>query len=117
MNRLRELRLWHKLTLKELEEHLNNQYLYTTLGKMERGERSLTDTDINILCDYFKVSSDYLLCRTDNPTPELDIIHMLSLKQRYLIDSCESLSEEQYKELIKYLELMKLRDSMKRGDI
>ena len=37
------------------------------LSKYESGERTPTTDNLLILADYYQVSIDYLLCRTENP--------------------------------------------------
>lgn len=113
MNRLREIRNSKGLTLRELGDILN--ITYTALSKAENGQRNLNDSDINMLCDYFKVSADYLLCRTDNPSPELVEQKNLTIQERYILDAIKGLSTEQYQEIIKYIELIKIRDMLKKG--
>ena len=39
------------------------------LSKFETGERLPTTDALIVLADYFNVSIDYLLCRTENPNP------------------------------------------------
>ena len=39
----------------------------TLLSKFETGERLPTTDALIVLADYFNVSIDYLLCRTENP--------------------------------------------------
>ncbi len=39
----------------------------TQVGDMERGNSATTMARLYILCDYFNVSADYLLGRTDTP--------------------------------------------------
>lgn len=56
-------------------QHLSKQELSTKLGiarmsyfRYEKGERFPTYEILLQLADYFDVSIDYLVCRTDNPT-------------------------------------------------
>lgn len=59
MNNLKKLRNNKNLTVRELSELVNINY--ATLSRLENGDSQLTDNYIEILCDFFKVSSDYLL--------------------------------------------------------
>lgn len=64
--RLTALRNQHKLTQKELAEKLNIGR--SALSLYEIGQR---EPDLQLLCqmaDFFQVSTDYLLGRTDHPT-------------------------------------------------
>ena len=42
---------------------------YPTLSRIEHGEQSMHYERVIALADVLKVSTDYLLNRTDNPTP------------------------------------------------
>lgn len=63
--RLRELRLSHNLKQSDMANLLN-----VSIRTYQRYESSDNETDFKtliLLADYFKVSIDYLLGRTDNP--------------------------------------------------
>ena len=63
--RLRELRKKHKLSQLKLAMDLGlNQ---NSISRYESGEREADYATLICLADYFKVSIDYLLGRTDNP--------------------------------------------------
>ena len=65
--RIRDLREDRDLTQKQIaEELLCDQSLYS---KYERGERELPLTYAAKLADFYGVSVDYLLCRTNVKTP------------------------------------------------
>ena len=65
--RIRDLREDHDLTQKQLAEHLMcDQSLYS---KYERNERPLPLDFACKLADYYGVSVDYLLGRTNTKTP------------------------------------------------
>ena len=65
MNRIKELRKQHKLTQEELGSIINVQK--AAISKYEL-ERATPSTDIlKKLADYFNVTTDYLLGRTDQP--------------------------------------------------
>lgn len=64
--RLKELRKSRKLSQQKLAMDLNiNQ---NSVSRYETGEREADYTTLIRLADYFNVSIDYLLERTDNPT-------------------------------------------------
>ena len=64
--RLKELRKSRKLSQQKLAMDLNiNQ---NSISRYETGEREADYTTLIRLADYFNVSIDYLLERTDNPT-------------------------------------------------
>lgn len=62
-NRIRELRKSKKLTQVELAKFLNVSD--RTVGFYETGERDPDTTTLNNLANFFNVSIDYLLGRTD----------------------------------------------------
>lgn len=64
--RLKELRKTKKMTQQRLAIELNmNQ---NTLSRYETGERQADYQTLILIADYFGVSIDYLLERTDDPT-------------------------------------------------
>jgi transcriptional regulator with XRE-family HTH domain len=65
--RIRDLREDNDLKQKEIADYLMcDQSLYS---KYERGERDLPLQYATKLADYYGVSVDYLLCRTNIKTP------------------------------------------------
>lgn len=63
--RLRQLRENQKLSQAELGEALGmNQ---NTISRYETGMREPSNRDLILIADYFGVSVDYLLGRTENP--------------------------------------------------
>ena len=64
-NRLKELRTANKLTQNQvaLAIRINER----TYRRYEAGEIEPSAVTIIKLADYFDISADYLLCRTDNP--------------------------------------------------
>ncbi|MBQ8433367.1 MAG: helix-turn-helix transcriptional regulator [Clostridia bacterium] len=64
--RLRELRTTKKLSQTKLAIDLNTNQ--NTISRYETGEREADYTTLIAIADYFTVSIDYLLYRTDNPT-------------------------------------------------
>ena len=62
--RLRTLRKERKLKQKEMAELL--QCAERNYQRLEYGKTNVTATTIMFLCDYFSVSADYLLGRSDH---------------------------------------------------
>ena len=62
-NRIKELRLEKQLRQADLASILNCSP--TTISNYEVGYRDLDSETICRLCDYFRCTSDYLLCRSD----------------------------------------------------
>ncbi len=63
--RLRDLREDHDLTQVDVAEMLNIQQ--TVYSRYERGVQNLPLDYLIKLADFYKVSTDYILGRTDNP--------------------------------------------------
>lgn len=63
--RIRELREDRDLTQTYIANILNTSQ--TVYSRYERNERSLPIEMLYELCDFYNVSADYILGRTDNP--------------------------------------------------
>ena len=63
--RLRELRRARHIT--QLKMALDLNMSQNTISRYESGEREPGVTELIRIADYFRVSIDYLLERTDNP--------------------------------------------------
>lgn len=64
-NRLRELRKNKKLTQVALQMQTGIEQ--ALLSKFENGERVPPTETLVVLAEFYNVSIDYILCRTDNP--------------------------------------------------
>lgn len=64
-NNLRKLRKEKNLTQIALQMHTGIEQ--ALLSKFENGERIPPTETLVILADFYDVSIDYILCRTDNP--------------------------------------------------
>ena len=63
--RLKELRIKNNLSQAKLADELN--MYQTSISRYESGAREAGYAELIALADYFNVSVDYLLGRTDNP--------------------------------------------------
>lgn len=63
--RLRELRQKNKITQLKMAMDLNMSQ--NTISRYENGEREAGYKELIAIAEYFNVSIDYLLERTDNP--------------------------------------------------
>lgn len=63
MNRLKELRTKRGLSLRELAQAIG--VAHTTLARIEKNERKMSVPQAIALADYFGVTIDYLVGRTD----------------------------------------------------
>ncbi len=64
-NRLKELRKSRKYTQISLQMHTGIEQ--ALLSKFENGERIPPTETLLQLAEFYNVSIDYILCRTDNP--------------------------------------------------
>lgn len=101
MNRIKLLRTSRDMKQSELAKDLGIGA--STLSYWERGDFQPDNDSLIKLADYFNVTIDYLLSRTDDPTPP-------SAARSAPPDPFEDLSEESRKELEKFAELLKIRD-------
>ncbi|OOC42163.1 helix-turn-helix domain-containing protein [Thermosipho sp. 1074] len=67
-DRLQSLRESLGLSQNKLAHLLNVSQ--TTIFRLEKGEREPSLQLLNLIADFFNVSVDYLLGRTDDPTPK-----------------------------------------------
>ena len=64
-NNLRTIR--QKQNLKQIEVQAHTGIDQALLSKFENGERIPPTEKLLLLADFYNVSIDYLLCRTENP--------------------------------------------------
>jgi len=69
MNRIKELRMTRGMTQKDLAKLLN--CAPTAVSKYELEQLGIDSEKINVLCDVFGCTADYLLCRSETPSPAL----------------------------------------------
>ena len=62
--RLKQLRLEKGLTLKEVSQALGIHLM--TYAHYEHGDREPSISTLKQLCDFYEVTADYLIGRTDN---------------------------------------------------
>lgn len=110
LDRIRSLANDRKVTLAELERNLN-----FSNGSLRKWETSTPSGDkIEKIADYFNVSTDYLLDRTDNPTiankkeqfffegKEVDVEELASTAMRF---NGKPLTEEDKKAIQNIIEI------------
>jgi len=79
------------------------------IANYEQGRREPDYNTIFVFADFYHVSIDYLLGRTD----EKNAIYGNSNLPYEMVDTINNLSDESLKELINHAELLKIRDSVK----
>lgn len=97
--RLKKLRTSKRLTQEELGKIVHVSKV--SISGYERGERSPDRETLTDLADYFEVSTDYLLGRTDDKekAPTLVAAHL-----------DDDLTEEQLDEVKNFIDFIKQRD-------
>ena len=104
--RLKELRLNNGLTLKELGSYIG--MAESTVSLYESGKREPDLLTVQKIADYFNVSTDYLLGKTDVPNPELpeEKIELPEGLKFAHLNGIKELDNEDRMELIKMMERM-----------
>lgn len=111
MNRLKILRKENNLTVRELGEKINISY--AAISKMENNKQNINNEYLNILSNFFNVSTDYLLGLSNIRNPEKE----LNKKQESdpiffsLYEEVKELTDEQKKEI---LEIVKKINNMRK---
>ena len=85
-SRIANLREGHDLNQKELADKLGINR--SVLNRIEKGTRPIRDDELNLIANYFNVSTDYLLGRDVNSKESL------SEEQKNLLKAFESLKAE-----------------------
>lgn len=108
-NRLRLLRTQRKLTQEEVAKKIG--VARTTYAMYEQNSREPDNDTLQKLADYFEVSVDYLLGRTDDPTPPSDGVELsereLLLKELeqygnlFFQGGGEDLSDDELREIVR----------------
>ena len=109
MNRLKELRIEKGLLQSDIAKKINKSD--RAVGLYERGERDIGTETLAILSDFFDVSIDYLLGKTDIRKPEeldTDKINIGLSKKDYNPPTKEQ--QEKIEEFAKFV----LKDNLKK---
>lgn len=106
-DRLKQLRIEKGKTQKEMAKDLGTTDV--SIGRYEAGTREPKTDILNALADYFDVTTDYLLGRTDEKQPKKERFQGVTTISAHRIGDIEQLSEEGLEELDNYIELLKLK--------
>lgn len=87
----------------------------STISFYESNKRTPDYELLEKIADFFNVSVDYLLGRTDNKNIDTSSIDAEKESSNPFFKEYENLSEEGRKELEKYLELLKLKENMEKS--
>lgn len=109
---LRENRGWSQLSLAE-KVKLNN----SVVSRIESDKRPVEDHELALFADVFEVSTDYLLGRTDNPSPtKKGLLDGLDIPEGYEVSfyDLENMSEESKQKLLEYIKYLKFEEDQKK---
>lgn len=104
MQRLKELRLSHNLTQKQLAEKVSTTQ--TTIGKYERGELQPSLETLKQFSNLFECSIDYIIGHTDdfgNITIKNENMVPLSMGERQLLECFRLLSPTERERATEYM--------------
>ncbi|KMY62993.1 transcriptional repressor of PBSX s [Geobacillus stearothermophilus] len=116
-DRLRKLRQEKKLTQEELGKKIN--VTKVSISGYENGNRTPDTETLQKLADFFNVTTDYLLGRTDDPTPpEQDDIpeELKDPKLGLFFKELAEAPEERREQLLKIWEILKSEGDRKTKD-
>lgn len=116
MNRLKQIREGIGAKQSEIADMLSVSQ--GTLSNWERGVHDPDSESLNMLADHYCVSIDYILCRTDDPTPPnkkegdddiWDLREQLRRQpnMRLLFSASKNATEEDLLKVVKIVELLK----------
>lgn len=106
-DRLKQLRIEKGKTQKEMAKDLGTTDV--SIGRYESGTREPKTDILNALADYFGVTTDYLLGRTDERQPKKERFQGVNTISAHRIGNIEQLPEEALDQLNDYIELLKLK--------
>ncbi|WP_019123898.1 helix-turn-helix domain-containing protein [Brevibacillus massiliensis] len=76
-------------------------------GYYEKGERDPDTSTLNVLADYFDVNIDYLLGRTDDPSPSDKKERQLSEVENLFFYELDKLSEEDKQKALEHVRYLR----------
>ena len=109
MNRIKLLRTERKMTLRQLATKINVSYAEISL--IENEKRGISIDLLHSLCDFFNVSADYILGKTDNRNTikvvAVDSDGTMTEAQHQLLDATKGMTAEDLIEVNKYIDYLK----------
>lgn len=105
--RLKFLRKERNLTIEELAKNLGSAK--STISRYENGLREPKKDFLELLCNYFDVSTDYLLGKTDNRNIETKKEINATTIAAHRLGDIEDLPDEAIDQLNDYIEMLKLK--------
>ena len=112
-NRIKQLRLEKHMSQMELARYMNISQ--GTLSNWQVGRHDPGSDDLIKLANYFGVSTDYLLGKSDDPDSGTSYETPLILKsQQALLDIMEGLSDEKKERLLELAEMLKTVEAVEK---
>ncbi|AXF52128.1 MAG: HTH_XRE protein [Podoviridae sp. ctcf755] len=107
MNRLKMLRTEKGMTVRELGEKINVSY--AAVSKMENNQQNISNEYLQILSDFFNVSTDYLLGLSDIRNPEKELNKQQESDPIFfsLYDEVKELTDAQKEEILEIIKKLK----------
>ena len=103
MNNLKEIR--EKKNLTQVRVSIDVEVSQELISQYERGTSLPTIPNLIKLSNFFNCSTDYLLGLTNNPN-KIDILDKKGLENQDIIEKYNSLSSENKKNMVSYLEYL-----------
>lgn len=107
-NRVKELRQEKNLTLRELADKVGMDH--SAISRIENNGRNLSDYDIVTFCNFFNVSSDYLLNLSD-VRKTINSNQIVAGTQASLFDATKDLTLEQQNQIIDFINFIKKKST------
>lgn len=111
-NRLRALRKEKGKTLQEVADSLGMSK--SNLSELETGEHGCTNSTLTLLAQYYNVSTDYLLGKTDNPNARIvsvaDSDGSITKIEYELLDKVKGLTIDDFIKINEYIDFLKSKN-------
>ena len=105
--RIKELRIENRKTQEQIAKDLGTTK--ATIGRYELGTREPKTDILNALADYFNVTTDYLLGRTEERHAKKERFQGVNSISAHRIGNIEQLPDEALDQLDDYIEMLKLK--------
>lgn len=109
MSNLKKIREKNNIT--QIRLSIDLEVSQELISQYEVGKTLPTITNLSKLADFFHCSTDYLLNRTDNPTP-VNMLNENDIEIANIIDKYIFLNNESKKEFINFLDYLVYKNSI-----
>lgn len=113
MNRIAELRKKRNMSQKQFSKLLN--VAQNTISQWETGQRDIDSTTLIKIAEFFNVSTDYLLCLTDMPSPPTK--EKTSSYQEEVLRDIEDITPEMASEVRQFINYLKHKEETAAGAV